>query len=164
MSIIESSLQKQKEYDGRKQDHGDAASQKGHFKDKYEATFDHRAAEKKLDEHLRLSLDEATDLYKQVTPEELEAAADAILDEFYDDGFPVEGIDAGDYFGYDDDAEDAVDINQDGFLTEADLGLRSKHEIAKLMAQRATLDPDFDRYDDMGDSDYDSHIRIRTRL
>ena len=164
MSTIEVTPQKQKEYDGRKQDHGDAASQKGHFKDRYEASFDRRAAEKKLDEQLHLSLDEAVDLHKWVTAEELEAAADAILDELYDDGFPVEEIEAGDYFGYDDDIEGAIDINQDGFLTEADLGLRSRHEISKLIAQRATLDVDFDRYDDMGDSDFDSHIRIRTRL
>ena len=78
--------------------------------------------------------------------------------------FEDEEIEAGDYFGYDDDIEGAIDINQDGFLTEADLGLRSKREIAKLMAQRATLDPDFDSNDDMGDSDFGSHIRFRTRL
>ena len=163
MSIIESTPQMQKEYDGRKQDHGDAASRKGRFKDMYEAEFDRRADKKRLEEHLRQSLSEAESVYEHMTATELETATNSMLGEYADD--------FADHFDFeyseesaDEEVESAIDINQDGFLTEADLGLRSKHEIAKLMAQRGTLDPDFYRYYDMVYSYFNSHIRIRKRL
>lgn len=60
--------------------------------------------------------------------------------------------------------EDAADIanEQSHFPTEVEYGVKSRGEVARKMAQRATLDhmPD----DDPGDSDFGSHIRIRNRL
>jgi len=60
--------------------------------------------------------------------------------------------------------EDAVEMNNDqsALPTEVEFGVRSKREITREMARRATLDPGED--DDYGDSDYTTPIRIRNRL
>jgi len=52
--------------------------------------------------------------------------------------------------------------DQSALPTEVEFGVRSKREITREMARRATLDPSED--DDYGDSDYSTPIRIRNRL
>ena len=60
--------------------------------------------------------------------------------------------------------EDVVEIaNTDTTLpTEVEFGVKSKREINRELARRATLDPATD--DDIGDDDYHTPIRIRTHL
>lgn len=55
-----------------------------------------------------------------------------------------------------------ISDNQNRFPSEAELGVKSKRQIRKALAEQATgyLDPD----DDNGDSDFNSPMRIRNRL
>lgn len=158
MSTIEISLQSQKPYNGQKQDHGDAASRKGRGRDFYEEGYGRRAKVKKDAEQLRVALSDAWGDYEAMTSTQLERAADEILNETAIDE-PSESIPV----SYEDTEEDVIEVNHDDFLTEADLGIRSKREIQKQMARRVTLDPDFD-FDDIGDDDYNLPVRIKARL
>ncbi|MGV9002077.1 MAG: hypothetical protein ACOH18_03955 [Candidatus Saccharimonadaceae bacterium] len=171
MSTIEFSPQRQKEFKPRTQDHGDAASRRGHegsFRDPWEI----KGAVQKDKEHLVAAFEDTYDGVELMTsediasmsPSQLEGEANKILrraftsesDEFKAPEPPS--------MLEEEEPDVVVDFDQDGFLTEADFDIKSKHEIARLMARRVTLDPDFDRYDDTGDSDYTSHIHIRRQL
>lgn len=52
---------------------------------------------------------------------------------------------------------------QDGFATEAELGLDSKRDIRKKMARRVTLDVAYDEDDDDGDDTYHVPVHFTTR-
>ena len=160
MSMIEATPQRQKHYDGRKQDHGDAAEQRGRTRDRYEEEYDRRAINKKDEEYLRISLNDIEAAYEGAEPEE---ELDALLDNYLGAASDEDIEEYNDALNEEYDDEGKYDANVDGFLTEADLGLKSRHEITKKMARRVTLDPEFG-YDDDDDSDLDSPIRIRYRL
>lgn len=161
MSIIEIAPQKEKTYDNRKQDHGDAASRRGHYKDLYEESFDQRGRKKRDAESLKAAfqddMSEIDDFYQPTTPAQLEAEADKILANKPEETATEIVVD------YEEDDE-PVEVHHYEHPTVENFDLPSRHEIRKRMAQRATLDPEFDSEGDDGDSDYASPIRIRTRL
>lgn len=158
MSMIEATPQRKKNFDGRKQDHGDAAEQKGHYSDFYEDGFDRRMSEKRNDEQLRVSMHDSLEYGTTVPPEDEYLLS---LKDAYDNNEEYEDDDTDEELNsvFDIDAFD-VDNTDDRFITPEDLGLKSRREIGKLMARRVTLDPEFDREDDEGDSDYPSPLRI----
>ena len=165
MSLIETTTpQKQKEFDGRKQDHGDAAQKKQHVETFYYETK--REAEAKKDKALLREALSDTDPYdlRSLTPAQLEAEADKLLGESevaYSSEIPKDQELVDVIHELDPDAP--IDYDNDGFLTEADFGIKSKWEIGREMARRVTLDSDYD-HDDNGDSDYMSPIRIKNKL
>lgn len=148
MSLIETTIQKPKEYSEktiRKQDHGDAAEQRDIASRRwYVEPYDLRGRKIAEDEHLHDALAEAQ-AYDDMTPEQLEAEADTLLAEAPEDG-----------------VDDTYTI-PDTFPTEAEFGLKSKHEIGREMARRVTLDVSYDE-DDNGDSDYTVPVHIKNRL
>lgn len=218
MSLIDIAPQKPKEYDNRKQDHGDAAMERELAKrrDDRADPYDLRGRKRKDEEHLRTELAHRDD-FTDITPEALEAAADEILGESHTEEpallkasqdilskitNPSDEAVVGDLLDeyrsliaerlelLEDietvDAETATDralqaraiedraeaieeeimetlSYQDGFPTEAELGLKSKREIGKEMARRVTLDIAYDE-DDTGDSDYSVPVHIKNRL
>ncbi len=153
MSTIETfSPQKSKEYDGRKQDHGDAAQRKGHeYEYPSEIKYDRRGIESHSKQLLKSDLSELDIDYASMSPAELEAEADDMLKE-YSTGATTAEVSDDEYTHY-----------QDFFPTEAELGVKSKHEIGREMARRVTLDVDYED-DDTGDSDYHIPVRIKNRL
>ena len=167
MSLIETAPQKSTKYNGRKQDHGDAAEQQGHFRDSYwDKKMDHSGINKREAEHLKLAMAEIED-FTSFTPAQLEAAANSLLGESPQEAesFTTQSPDD-EYLGYFDEySEDELDAieEKDRFYTEAELGLKSKHEIRKHLARSATIDVEFDG-DDTGDSTYNIPVRIKNRL
>lgn len=171
MSLIESAPQKQKEYDPRKQDHGDAAEQRGHVHEDFFGDKKREAFAKSDAHQMKLDMRD-TEPQEGLTSEELEAAANIILGEeptlsyssedAYVEADPVDQDPDDDYDPDNPDGEENLD-ETDPFATEAQLGLKSKHEIARAMARRVTLDVDFDDDDD-GDSDYAVPVHIKNRL
>ncbi len=163
MSIIETAPQKSKEYNKRPQDHGDAAQYKHFNRYKPYRTLDEQrmAFAKRDQESFNAGLKDTAGDYLSMTPAQLEAEADKILDEkalvFSTATLPENSLIV------EEDDDDVIDYDNDGFLTEADFGIKSKHEIGREMARRVTLDPDYDE-DDTGDNDYTSPIHIRNRL
>lgn len=161
MTTIEHAPQRPKTFDGRKQDHGDAATQ---TLDRLTDPWDRRGATIKEKVHLELSLQDVADAYG-LSSDELEAAADELLYGPIETPYTTETslapqVEVKVEIDADFDDEDLIDRNGDGFLTEADFGVRSRQQVRRLIAQRATLDHEFG-YDDNGDDDFDSHIRIR---
>ncbi|MFZ1302083.1 MAG: hypothetical protein WAQ27_05950 [Candidatus Microsaccharimonas sp.] len=142
MTIIETAPQKSKEYTKQK-DHGTKANKRVGEDSYWDKKADRAGIVNQDKELLTSALNE---YYRGMSAEELEAEADYIL------GIADEG-----------DSEYTItSSNQDRFITEAELGLDSKADIRRKMAERATLDPRAD--DDDGDSDYASPIRITNRL
>ena len=139
MNTLEITPQKQKHFDGRKQDHGDAAQKKEHHK-AYDSFF-----EKKYDRRGILKKDAEIEIaaLQDMSYEELEAEADKILIE-----------------NQEEDAEESTEY-QDFFPTEAELGLDSKHEIRHKLARVATGDPFED--DEVADSTFGNAMRITNR-
>lgn len=139
MNTLEITPQKQKQFDDRKQDHGDAAQKKEHHKT-YDSFF-----EKKYDRRGILKKDAEIEIaaLQDMSYEELEAEADKILIE-----------------NQEEDAEESTEY-QDFFPTEAELGLDSKHEIRHKLARVATGDPFED--DEVADSTFGNAMRITNR-
>ena len=140
MNTLEITPQKQKQYDGRKQDHGDAAQKREHHK-VYDSFF-----EKKYDRRGILKKDAEIEIaaLQDMSYEELEAEADKILIE-----------------NQEEDAEESTEY-QDFFPTEAEYGIDSRHEVRLKLAKQATLDTYGD--DEVADSTYANPVRIRNRL
>ena len=85
MSTIEkhtqSAEQKPKKYDARRQDHGDAAGEKGHYPiSEWDKAYDNRAFDKQDDLLFEEALLEA-DNYNSMSSEQMEAVADRLLGE-----------------------------------------------------------------------------------
>jgi len=143
MNTLEITPQKQKQFDSRKQDHGDAAEQRGHFK------ADDSFFEKKYDRRGNLKKDAEIKIaaLEDMSYQELEAEANKILleNEEKDEA----------------DAEDSTEY-QDFFPSEAEYGVDSKHEVRVKLAKQATLDTFGD--DEVADSTFANPIRIRNRL
>ena len=140
MNTLEIAPQKQKQFDNRKQDHGDAAEQRGHKNnnDVYENKYDRRVLSKVDRELYRVAL-------QDMNYEQLEAEADKIIAENEEEEDEPESTEYQDYFP-----------------KEAELDIKSKHEIHKEKASQATLDPRED--DEVPDSTFGSSMRVRGRL
>lgn len=162
MSLIESAPQKPKKFDGRKQDHGDAHTQGQHFRDTYEQIKSRQKVERNRGMLLTSELNEAGEDYSSMTPRELEEATDRLLDLA---AFPETSWSSHGALGAESDDEYPIEptATSDRLLTEAELGVRSKHDIRNEMARRVTLDVDYED-DDNGDSDYNIPVHIRNRL
>lgn len=229
MSLIETNtLQKPKiRYEGSRQDHGDAAAERDlqKYRDERADPYDLRGAKKEIEEHLREGLSNeggmSEDLFNisafDMNPDQLEAAADAILGETKvelpdilkasqdildkmtsdeDEAAVADLLDEYHALYFDrinllDEREIADDETaaelwakaeslaerceeieaeimdtltyQDGFATEAELGLDSKRDIRKKMARRVTLDVAYDEDDDDGDDTYHVPVHFTTR-
>ena len=140
MNTLEITPQKQKQYDGRKQGHGDAAQKKEHQK-VYDSFF-----EKKYDRRGILKKDAEIEIaaLQDMSYEELEAEADKIINDAQEEN----------------DAEPTE--YQDFFPSEAEYGIDSRHEVRLKLAKQATLDTYGD--DEVADSTFANPIRIRNRL
>ncbi len=179
MSTIEIAPQKSKEFSNRKQDHGDAAEQRGHrwvrlYKNEVKDGLYADIKSEKDTEHLKSALDDTSVDYAAMSfakrSAALEAAANKILND--NDSELVystmatpdqEQPDIEDYTSViEDDLREGVNLKTTGF-TEADFGVKSKHEIGREMARRVQIDVAFED-DDNGDSDYGSPIRVKNRL
>ena len=160
MSLIETVPQKQKEYDNRKQDHGDAAQKKQHVGNFYNETK-HEAVVKHDKVLLREGLSEENINYAFMTPRQLEAEADKMLGESVLVASTSSKVE--EPLEPEQEENDGIDYDNDGFLTEADFGIKSKWEIRREMARRVTLDADYDQ-DDTGDNDLESPMNVRNRL
>ena len=140
MNTLEITPQKQKQFDDRKQDHGDAAEQKGRrndVDDLSENKYDRRAISKADKELYRVAL-------QDMNYDQREAEADRILAENKEE----------------EDEPESTEY-QDFFPTEAELGLDSKHEIRHKLARVATGDPFKD--DEVVDSTFGNAMRITNR-
>ena len=173
-------LQKPKiRYEGSRQDHGTAAQRHGHDYDRWikevEGEYDSRGLALKDKELISEAYSDdgsvSPDLFDisafDMNADQLEAAADAILGEpsQYSTHTPETPTSYEEYTGYFDEyTEDELDAFEarDAFLTEADFGIRSKHEIGREMARRVTLDVAYDE-DDNGDGDFHIPVHITTR-
>lgn len=159
MSLTELAPQKSKEYNDhniRKQDHGTAAEQKALRQSPYGEERRESTRKKAEAEHLNLHLSEAD--YALLTDTQRDTIADTLLDDepdwanelvYSSEGHMVE----------DDSYIDPADLY---YPTEAELGLKTRHEIGKEMARRVTLDVAYDE-DDRGDSDYSVPVHINNR-
>lgn len=216
MSMIE---QKQKEFDNRKQDHGDAAQRQGRFtKPDWAVSYERRVDGKRDQENIKTALTDELFDDLEPTATELQTDEDAMsgmTEVLMSDLFQEsdEAHEADEEANYDDESttylEDAFnelsdlraelvrdyskasgpeaqaiiakileldqqiesiagevpeEVEEDQpYFTEADFGVKSRHEINHKLAKQATLDPEFSDDDD-GDSDFNSHIRIKNRL
>lgn len=157
MSLIETAPQKQKEYDPRKQDHGDAATKHQHIRDTFDQIRSRHKVEKDDARMLRSELNEVGTDYTSMTPSEREAVANDILGEAPLLAYSSEPLETTL------EAHDDEPYGEDRFATEADFGIKSKYEIARAMARRVTLDVAYDE-DDNGDDDYAVPVHIKNRL
>lgn len=152
--------QKPKEFDGVKQDHGDAGTQVTRLSDDGRDWM-RRGPVKKAAEMLQADLTD-TD-YRALSSAQRDKVADKLLGGVpYSTSTPTPEVSVDELDVDLSDEEDDTLHDHEPFPTEGQLGLDSKHDIKKAMARRVTLDPGED--DDHGDSDFNSHIRIRNRL
>jgi hypothetical protein len=156
MSLIESAPQKQKTYDGRKQDHGDAAQQNGIDRGpRFEGSRARSGLERQADQLLKDALSDTELDYSLLTPDQLDTETDE---------FPKEYHTVSERHDHpEEDEDDEPTPYQDFFPSEAELGVKSKHEIQREMGRRVTLDVAYED-DDNGDSDYHVPVRIKNRL
>ena len=159
MSLIESAPQKQKTFNPKSQDHGDASQRKGINRDIWSTELERHAKDRNEQRQFKKAVAEATIDYESMTPAQLEAAASKLLAETADayEEWPI--LDSFAELDQPDDEPNEIPP----FITEAELGLRDKHEIKNEMAKRVMLDHEHDQ-DDRGDSDFNSPIRIKNRL
>jgi hypothetical protein len=164
MSLIESAPQKQKHFDNRKQDHGDAAqyTEDAHPQNSWYAELQRQSKEKSAKDQFK---DAILDAFETMTPAELEREANALLGE--DPVNTLDGMSFETAKGSHDESFDEEELEArriaDPFATESEYGVKSRSEIRNALARRATLDAELDN-DDHGDDDFDSPIRIKTRL
>ncbi len=175
MTTMEHAPQRQKSFDGRKQDHGDAATQTlDRGKDPWDYYHGSRLKEKV---HLDLAEQDALDAYHPSSAE-LEAAADKLLQESNNiladnDAYEAHlaafgaatepGVVPGaedeptedDYYTEDD------EVDTHYYPTEVDLGIPTRQEIRRRMARRVTLDV-FDDDDD-GDDGFAVPVHINRK-
>lgn len=173
-TTLERTPQTPKKFDGRKQDHGDAAQQRGHDKPNFwEKKFDDRGIMNAEKSRLLDALSNTDKHHELMGRAEREALADSMLEFFgpsdelseytvlsskYKPDVPVRIF-------VDDESDDSEEIpvhHLDNFPTEAEFGVKSKKAVRDAMADRATLgyDPD----SDPGDDDFSSPIHITNRL
>jgi hypothetical protein len=166
MSLIE---QAPKTYNNRKQDHGDAAEQKGHRKDTFEPGYDTRG-QAKHEAHLLTTaltdIDEPN--YQSMSYAALEAEADKILQEsaLYSTTSSPQYIPSSETAAhpYNGGEDEDIESYLDEFPSEAEVEQLSKKRIREMLARRATLDSEYDDEDDHGDNYYGSAIIIKNRL
>jgi hypothetical protein len=223
MTLIETKIQKSKEFNPQKQDHGDAAEQQGHLK--HSPFYEERTRQKrdkKYAEHFQVELNDDGTIHESMTVAQREAqleaeadkllgittekgpallkASDELLRSVVDTAQEGEVADLLDQYEalhteraqlldtlMDDDTLSAIDTQakikaieiqlesiegevidtvqyaQDNFATEAELGIKTKHEFVRAMARRVTQDVSYEDDDD-GDSDYHVPVRIKNRL
>jgi len=152
-----------------KQDHGTAASRKGHYSDSYwDKKYDNRGIDKQDDQIFKDAVAEIDLDDEPMSNAKLEADTDAILDplnhystssEWF---IPSTEKAANPYETGED--EDEIDYEGDRFLTVAELDQLDKKQIVTRLARRATLDYELEKEDDLGDDHSESHIRIKNRL
>ena len=162
MSLIETNIpQKSKTYSERSQDHG--SNSQG--KEKRGAVGDdwaHHNKSKQDAKWAEAAILEATEKpFSAFTSDQLEDAADALLGETmreYKTETPTkQSGETTDFIDGQD--EESLPQDNDRFFTETELGLKSKHEIRKALAQRATSDYEID-VELIDESDYHVPVHI----
>ena len=159
MSLIE---QTPKLYNPRKQDHGDAAEQKGIHRASNDIEEELKKIAKSEDAYFRDALAELTVDYNS-KPDELEAAADYLLDASVPHTTTSERfIPSTDTAPYDYETEDEegsdTELDYNRTVSDVEVGLDSLTAIKAEKERRATLDSYED--DDLGDRQYDSPMHV----
>lgn len=157
--------QTHKQFDGRKQDHGDAAGEKGHYKDPWERQYFRHGIVKGSDQHLRYDLGDDADRTLDEEPAVVHEAEldDATLEDIFSLNDPFWTSEDNLEHGEVDETEEADEDDEAGasyhYTTpESEIGIKDRRKIKASLARKATAE-DYSE-DDYGDDDGEPSMRI----